>query len=503
MAFTISSALLSDFYKFNHIDQYPEGTEYIYSPFTPRSNKYMPKTKGAVVFGIQAFVQRYLIDNFNDTFFNVPKEEAISSYKRMTKYALGKESDATHLEELHDLGYLPIRLRALPEGTLAPIRVPILTIENTHPKFFWLTNFIETKLTSSVWQAITSATIANIYREVLDKHAMKTVGNTDFVDFSGHDFSMRGMSSIETGAMSGAGHLLSFKGTDTVPAILFLEEFYKANIEKEVVGMSIPATEHSVMCSYGNASELELFKHLINDVYPTGPFSVVSDTWDFWKVVGEYLPALKEDIMKRDGKVVIRPDSGNPVDIICGTSTDTLVGYERSLEEKGLIESLWDIFGGTINSQGYKELDTHIGAIYGDSITIERADSICEKLAAKGFASNNVVFGIGAYSYQMNTRDSLSLAIKATAATVNGEERLLFKDPKTDDGTKRSQRGRVIVHHDKLGNIVTSDGFNREEHESLLESVDLMEDVFLDGKLLRSHSLEEVRNNLKASRSKK
>jgi nicotinamide phosphoribosyltransferase len=201
---------------------------------------------------------------------------------------------------------------------------------------------------------------------------------------------MRGMASLDASKASGAGHLLSFVGTDTIPAIFYHEEFYNANVEKELVGTSISATEHSVMCSYGQTDEFELFKHLMTDVYPTGFFSVVSDTWDFWKVVGEYLPALKETILNRDGRVVIRPDSGDPVDIVCGTPDG-----KTELERKGLIEALWDIFGGTVSEQGYKVLDTHIGAIYGDSMNLERITQICEKLKAKGFASTNIVFGIG------------------------------------------------------------------------------------------------------------
>ncbi|WP_257146726.1 nicotinate phosphoribosyltransferase [Priestia megaterium] len=388
------SPLLCDYYKLGHYDQYPEGTETIYSTFIPRSNKYYPAANEVVVFGIQAFVKKYLIDHFNTHFFSRPKAEVVEEYVRFVTNTLGvKNPRINHIEELHDLGYLPVKLKALKEGTLAPIKVPVLTVVNTRPDMaatFWITNYLETLISNEVWLPMTSATIAHTYRKLLDKYALETVGTTEGVPYQGHDFSMRGMASLDASKASGAGHLLSFVGTDTIPAIFHLEEFYNANVEKELVGTSISATEHSVMCSYGQTDEFELFKHLMTNVYPTGFFSVVSDTWDFWKVVGEYLPALKETILNRDGRVVIRPDSGDPVDIVCGTPDG-----KTELERKGLIEALWDIFGGTVSKQGYKVLDTHIGAIYGDSMNLERITQICEKLKAKGFASTNIVFGIG------------------------------------------------------------------------------------------------------------
>ena len=262
------------------------------------------------------------------------------------------------------------------------------------------------------------------------------------------------------------------------------------------------------MCSYGQADELELFKHLLVDVYPTGLFSVVSDTWDFWKVVTEYLPALKDIIMNRDGKLVVRPDSGDPIDIVTGTK----VGG-KTPEEKGLIECLWDTFGGTVNEQGYKVLDPHIGAIYGDSINLERATVISERLEKKGFATTNIVFGIGSFSYQYHTRDTFGFAVKATAATINGEERMLFKDPKTDDGTKRSQRGRIVVarkadvlteNPDFDFSTLTGDQYNNEllwkdglyETDVQKSNWNALKTVFLNGELLVDDSLATIRQRL-------
>ena len=287
--------LLADFYKLSHRKQYPQGTTKVYSTLTPRSNKYAPYSDEIVWFGLQYFIKEYLIDRFNKDFFSKTKDEVISEYSRLVEFSLGKEyAETKHIEELHDLGYLPIKISTLPEGSLVPMRVPVMTIQNTHDDFFWLTNFLETILSTSIWLPTTSATLAYSYRKVLNDYAIKTTGSTSGVEFQGHDFSMRGMSSEQSATVSGAGHLLSFKGTDTIPSILFLEKYYNGNIEKSLIGASIPATEHSVMCSYGQENEKDLLTHLLTEVYPSGLFSAVCDTWDFWKLVSEYLPELKE-----------------------------------------------------------------------------------------------------------------------------------------------------------------------------------------------------------------
>lgn len=502
--------LSTDFYKLSHREQYPEGTTKVYSTLTPRSNKYAPWSDEIVFFGLQYFIKEYLINRFNKDFFNQPLDQVLITYKQFVKNTLGKEKVHTkHLEQLHNLGYLPIKIEALPEGTLAPMRCPVMTIENTLPEFFWLTNFLETILSTTIWQPVTSATLAYQYRKVLNEYALKTTGLTDGVEWQGHDFSFRGMSSEQSGMASGMGHLTSFKGSDTIPAIFGAHKYYNAPLDFTTAS-SISATEHSVMCSYGQADELGLFKHLLINVYPTGLFSVVSDTWDFWKVVTEYLPTLKDIIMNRDGKLVVRPDSGDPVDIITGTKQNG-----STPEEKGLIECLWDTFGGTINKQGYKVLDPHIGAIYGDSINLERAVAISKRLEEKGFATTNIVFGIGSFSYQYHTRDTFGFAVKATAATVNDEERMLFKDPKTDDGTKRSQRGRIVVG--KKEDILTENpdfdfnmltGDQRNNDLLWLDGLKLtdvanhkdwnsLRTVFLDGKLLIDESLSDIRKRLK------
>jgi nicotinamide phosphoribosyltransferase len=501
------ASLLCDFYKVSHREQYPDKTKKVFSTWIPRSNKYFPQAKGAVAAGFQPLVKKYLIGYFNEHFFKRPKEEVVFEYQRVIYFTLinpgnvqgvadplfeASQVDASHIEALHDLGYLPIRIRAVKEGTLVPFRVPTLVIENTKDEFYWVTNYLETIMSNELWLPSTSATIAYTYRQILDYYAMKTTGSTAGVEFQAHDFSMRGMASFDASPASGAGHLFSFVGTDTIPAINYLEEYYGANIEKELVATSIPATEHSVMCAHGQTDEFELFKWLMTEKYPSGFFSVVSDTWDFWKVVGEYLPALKEEILGRDGRVVIRPDSGDPIKILCGDpeSDDELV-------RKGLIEALYDIIGGTVNELGYKVLDPHIGAIYGDSITIERAQAICELLAQKGFASTNVVFGIGSYTYQMKSRDTLGYAMKATLAEVGDEERFLLKDPKTDDGTKKSLTGYCAVVR-VGGEITVVDNLSKASYEANFANIDMLEVIFEDGEIKREQSLTNVREILAA-----
>ena len=297
---------------------------------------------------------------------------------------LGMDYDVTHFEKLHDLGYLPIEVKAISEGTMVPIKVPVLTIYNTHPDFYWLTNYLETILSNLLWKPMTSATIARQYRKVLTGWMEKTdPANAWFIDWQGHDFSMRGMDSAEAVISSGLGHLTAFSGTDSLPAIHGARKYYGA--EGFVAG-SVPATEHSIMCSGGQEDEVGTFRRLL-EIYPKGILSVVSDTWNLWEVCTEHVVTLKEEILARDGKLVIRPDSGDPVDILCGDITIAVEnGGVETPASKGVIELLWDVFGGTVNEQGYKVLDPHIGAIYGDSITIDIANEICNRLEAKGFA---------------------------------------------------------------------------------------------------------------------
>lgn len=485
---SLSTMLLCDFYKISHRQMYPKGTETVYSTWTPRATR-LPNVTEVVHFGTQAFIKNRLISFFEENFFKKDKTTITTEYKRIIKNTLGvQEPDTKHIEDLHDLGYLPLSIKSLPEGSVVPLRTPVMTIQNTNPKFFWLTNYIESLASCELWQPSTSATIAHEYRKLLDRYSMETVGNTDFVMFQGHDFSMRGMSSLDSAISSGMGHLLSFSGTDTIPAIQGAEFYYNANVEKELVGTSIPATEHSIQCTYGD--DMKYLENMITKVHPTGFVSVVSDGYDFWDVIGRVLPALKDKIMARDGRLVIRPDSGDPVKIVTGDPDAT----PGSLAHKGAVEALYDIFGGSNTSLGYKLLDSHIGLIYGDAITLKRAEEICEKLKNKGFASINCVFGIGSYTYQYNTRDTFGFALKSTLCVINGDEKQIYKDPKTDDGIKKSQKGAVVVL--KSGNSFEFKDNLTLNDESFYTNNQLKE-VFRDGKLLVDDSFAAIRERLK------
>ncbi|MDR7209601.1 nicotinate phosphoribosyltransferase [Flavobacterium piscis] len=480
--------LLTDGYKVDHRRQYPDKTTLVYSNWTPRKSR-IEGLDEVVFFGLQYFIKKYIIHDFDAYFFKQPKEEVVKKYTRRINNYLGENQVGTkHIEDLHDLGYIPMVFKALPEGASVPLRVPMFTMYNTIPEFFWLTNYFETLLSAVIWLPCNSATIAREYRKVLDKYADETSSVPDFVNWQGHDFSMRGMGGIEAAITSAAGHLLSFTGSDTIPAIDFFEEYYYANSDTELIAGSVAATEHSVMCMGTTEGECETFKRLITEVYPKGIVSIVSDTWDLWKVLTDYLPRLKDDIVAREGKVVIRPDSGDPVDIICGNPNG-----KTAEEKQGVIELLWNVFGGSVNVKGYKELIPQIGAIYGDSITVARATQICERLKEKGFASTNVVLGIGSFTYQYNTRDTFGFAMKATYGEVDGEGRAIFKDPITDDGTKKSAKGLMKIDLvDGIYHLTDNVSWEEEKQGELKE-------VFRDGKLLTDQSLSDIRARVSTS----
>lgn len=544
----IRPATATDFYKTGHIFQYPEGTELVYSNFTPRSAKlktipdniWMNKL---VFFGLQYYIKHHLISQWESGFFNQPKDVVVRHYKRRMDTSLGKDAvSVDHIAALHDLRYLPIVIKALPEGSKVSPRVPVMVIYNTLPEFFWLTNYLETALSAMLWKMTTNATIAWHYKKLFDRYADLTGCTRDFTPFQGHDFSFRGMSNIQDAAMSGAAHLTSFYGTDSIPAIDLLEDYYNGDAEKELIGCSVPATEHSVMCMGEKDNEIETFRNIITKVYPAGIVSIVSDTWDFWKVITYYAAQLKPEILAREGKVVFRPDSGDPVDIVCGEAIYFEVmpgqGKERSdlatagrkmqvgdrfydvrITEKrnssaqeyfhthgfhetdveevyptprlmGAMECLWQLFGGTRTSTGHRILNEKVGLIYGDSITLERANAILQRLKNKGFASSNIVFGIGSFTYQHVTRDTFGFAVKSTYGKVKGQPRFLFKDPVTDSGAKKSAKGLIAVKEVE-GEFQLVDGVARFD-----EPGDCLREVFRDGNLLVEDTISKIRERV-------
>lgn len=551
--FEVNPILACDFYKVGHKFQYPEGTEFVYSNLTARSNRLAPmfnnkRIDKIVIAAVQGFVKSFLIDSFNKNFFQLSVDEVIAEYDRRTNTSLGEGSvDSSHIRALHNLGYLPLHIKALPEGSLVDMKIPFLTVVNTHPDFFWLTNKIESVMSTELWPAITSASIAFSYRKLLQEYAVKTGSPLDFVLWQGHDFSMRGLEGVEAGAKIGLGHLMSFLGTDTIPAIEFVEKYYQGL--NTFVGGSVPATEHSVMCAGGSDDEVETIRRIIQDVYPSGVISVVSDTWDYWDTITAKAKILKPVIMNRKpnalglAKVVFRPDSGDPVKVLCGYKIadldadpelfnrdrsefaeseyevikqngkyyffdlDREYGYggeswivglidQNELSEakaKGSVETLWEIFGGTITSTGHKLLDSHVGLIYGDSITLDRAYQILSQLEDKGFASANVVFGIGSFTYQYQTRDTFGMAMKATWAQINGKAVELFKDPKTDSGFKKSARGLLRVMKEGCTYVLY------ESQNKIEEAMGELRTVFLNGVLTVDESIDTIRARIEAN----
>ena len=496
MSFYINPLLATDSYKLSHKDMYPEGLTHVESNYTNRKSR-VEGIGHVVNFGLQA----WLLDRQEawGKFFSAPKEKVLKEYKDNTATFVSPGFSYKEISDLHDLGYLPLEFSQAPEGTLVPIGVPSILIKSTHKDFAWLVNYIESDLSAGVWHPSTVATLAWKLRRTFEEAAAETGGHSDAVDFQCHDFSYRGQVNREAAMASGAAHLLSFKGSDAVPAVPWANYYYPG--ENGLIAASVPATEHSVMCAGGQEDELETFRRLLKQ-YPNGILSVVSDTWDFFKVLTEYLPALKDEIMARNGKLVIRPDSGDPADIICGTATnEELVwggssdpGVGVTPEERGAIQLLWDTFGGTENYAGYRELDSHIGLIYGDGMFEARIRDINKRLKSRGFASTVWVAGIGSYSYQMVTRDTFGSAVKATYVIVNGEGRNIQKDPKTDDGTKKSATGRLAVLSQANGvPYLVQQATDDQIANSLLKP------VWRNGEFIKKFAYVEVRGNLKRS----
>jgi nicotinamide phosphoribosyltransferase len=510
--FKATSLFYTDGYKIGHKKMLAPGTTRLYGTWIPRSTKHAPKGVTKIVSFGQQLTMKWLHDEFEENFFKQPISVATSFSDDMSKY-LGLPFDGEHFSALHHLGYLPIRVKALPEGIETNPNVPHMTFVNTVDGFGWLTLYLETIISSLAWKPSTSATIALRYKRNLVEWVMKTdPTNSWLIPFLCHDFSARGLSPWDM-LSSGLGHATSFRGSDTIICIPAARYFYNEP-QDEVAINSVNASEHSVSTTkIFTVGEQQMIADWLTE-FPTGILSIVSDTFDLWKLITEYLPANKEAIMARDGKLVIRPDSGDPVDIICGKPDESGVFNEQDYakaskdgtpEQKGVIELLWDIFGGTVNEQGYKVLDPHIGAIYGDSITVDRQIQIYERLAAKGFAATNIVLGVGSFTYQMNTRDTLGFAAKGAwfevleldpIANTPDENGVLgfkkvgydiYKDPITDDGTKKSLKGLICV---------------TEDHEVLTqctweqEGQGILQTIYEDGKFHNEISLAQVREKL-------
>lgn len=570
--------LMIDFYKATHSEQYPKGLTRMVSYYTPRMSRLGDVDK-VTLFGLQAFIKEYLIEGFNTYFFNRPVEEVVAEYTRVLNYTMGAGSyDATKVTKLHGLGYLPLQISALPEGTRSNIGVPQIEITNTHSDFVWLVNTIETLLSCTMWHTQVSAEVGYRYRKIVDKYVDLTCENVDPRNVLG-DFSMRGQQSAESAIKSSSGWLLSFNNTATVPAIMWLEKNYNCDVTKEVVGRGAISTEHSVMCSNTSVDgdEITQVKRLLTEIYPKHSFSMVSDSYDYWNMVTNIIPQCKEEILAHEGYIGIRGDSGDPIEVIAGKEfysisdkefewmmedsehwvkeyfdypeydftviikhnedyykvyiecdwtnergawTDNkyyyvdgynvrIEEYTPTAEDMGTVWALWQIFGGTVNSKGYKVLDPHVKAIYGDSITPYRCEQIYRRLEQKGFAINNVVLGVGSFSmmclenyndetdeftYSPYTRDTFGIAVKATyAEDADGNPIMIYKQPKGCDW-KKSQKGCCVVTHDENGNYFCEDGFTWTDCDESDDN-DLVT-VFKDGKMVREWNLDGIRTRM-------
>lgn len=478
--------LLIDFYKAVHAEMLPKDITKSVSYFTPRMSR-VNRWNKVVMFGLQGFIKTYLIDYFRDEFFDKSFDEAVGEYKRIMDAALGIDAyKIEKIEKLHKLGYLPIEIISLPEGARVPMHVPMFGITNTHPDFAWLPQALESLISAESWHPMIAATVGYTYREIVNEYYEKTCDDNVVRAKALGAFDFRGEECTDSAIKAGAGWCLSFLNTATVPTIPYLENNYNCDCTKEPVAYGSPSTEHSVMCSnYSvDGDEITLLKRLLTEIYPKTSFSVVLDSYDYWNIIDNVLPQLKEEILNHNGCMLMRGDSGDCVEVVTQT-----------------VFKLWEQFGGTVNSKGYKVLDSHVKAIYGDSITIQRCEEIYRILEEKGFACSNVALGVGSFSMQCIeedgllkpfTRDTFSSCIKATYCEIANKPYPIFKNPK-DGGFKKSQKGCCVVTLDEMGEYVFTDGYTWKE---ACEADNELMTVFKDGKITKEWKLSEVRQTL-------
>ena len=484
-----SPMLLIDFYKAVHAEMLPKNITKSVSYFTPRMSR-VKRWDKVVMFGLQGFIKTYLIDYFNEEFFDKPFEEIIYEYKRIMDASLGKDAyKIDKIESLHKLGYLPIEIVALPEGTIVPMHVPMFGITNTHKDFAWLPQSLESLISAEMWHPMLAATVGMTYRGIVNHYYDLTCEDNIPRSKALGAFDFRGEECLESAVKAGAGWCLSFLNTATVPTIPYLEKNYFCDCTKESVAYGSPSTEHSVMCSnYAvDGDEITLLRRLLTEIYPNTSFSAVLDSYDYWNIIDNILPQLKTEIMNHNGCMLMRGDSGDCVEVVTKT-----------------VFKLWEEFGGTINSKGYKVLDPHVKAIYGDSITVQRCEEIYKILMENGFSCSNVALGVGSFSFQCIeedgflkpfTRDTFSSCIKATYCEIDGKPFPIFKNPK-DGGFKKSQKGCCRVYTRCDGSIYYEDELTWEQAADYEKRVNMLIPVFKDGELLKEQSLKEIRDRL-------
>ena len=484
MSKAINPMLLCDFYKTVHSDMINPKMTKSMSYYTPRMSR-VNRWDKVVMFGVQMFCKTWLIDYFNQYFFELSEEEVVEEYTRVLDATLGKGIYGTEkIRKLHQLGYLPIEIIALPEGTMVPVHVPMFGITNTHDDFAWLPQALESLISAEMWYPQITATVGKTYRDIVNKYYAETVDDNVPRAKALGAFDFRGDMCVDAALKAGAGWCLSFLNTATVPAIPYLENMFNCDCTKEPVAYGAVSTEHFVMCSnYAvDGDEITFLRKMLTELYPNTSFSCVLDSYDYWNVIDNILPQLHDEILAHNGCMLMRGDSGDCVEVVTKT-----------------VFKLWDQFGGTVNSKGYKVLDPHVKAIYGDSITVQRCEEIYEILMKEGFACSNVALGVGSFSMHCIeednmlkpfTRDTFSSCIKACYAEVDGKCYPVFKNPK-DGGFKKSQKGLCYVYEEN-GELKYKDEYTSKN----IPEGNLLETVFKDGKMVKDYTLDEIRQKL-------
>ncbi|XP_064632487.1 nicotinamide phosphoribosyltransferase-like isoform X2 [Lineus longissimus] len=451
---------LTDSYKVTHHKQYPPNTSYVYSYFESRGGKFSQ----TVFFGLQYILKRWFVGK-------VVTKENIQEAKELYKGHFGQdffnEDGWNYILEEHG-GCLPIRVRAIPEGSVVPTKNVLFTVENTDPKCYWLTNYFET-IFVQCWYPMTVATNSRYQKEAIARNLDETADSLAGLQFKLHDFGYRGVSSVETAGIGGAGHLVNFRGTDTIAALLTAKKYYNCPL----AGYSIPAAEHSTITTWGKDGEVEAFRNMLTQ-FPTGSVAVVSDSYDIWNACANIWGGeLKDLVVARGGHgaLVIRPDSGEPKEVVVK-----------------VLEILGKRFGTENNSKGYKVLPPYLRVIQGDGINIESLEEILNNMKQHKWSADNIAFGSGGALLQRVDRDTQKCAYKCSYAVVNDIGVNVYKEPITDLG-KTSKKGRLTLQRTESGGFVTvqeGKGDNKK---------DLLKIVFENGKLLRDFSLDEIRAN--------
>lgn len=486
--------LLCDTYKTCHRTMYPSNLKKLVSYWVPRKSMFKKEENQKVVFfGLQAFIMEFLVEYFNKNFFDRPHDWIENTYRKYMNVQLGEGNyDIESVLKLHKLRYLPLEIKALPEGSLVNMNVPCIEITNTHEDFAWLVQWIECILQAELWKTCNHATIGHMYYKLARKWYEKNADDNLDVRNAFADFGMRGMSCMNEAVRCSAAWLLSSNKTSSIPALPYLDKYYFADVAQNHIGIGAVSTEHSVMgANYAlDGDERTFVKRLLTELYPNTSFSMVSDTYDYWNMVENIIPSLKEEILNHNGKLLIRPDSGDQHDVTVET-----------------VKKLWDTFGGTTNEKGYKVLDSHIGVILGDGSTLATLNKIWTSLDELGFAANNVIFGVGAFCFTaifeddkmvVNTRDTWGVACKATWGMFGDKELFIYKDPKTDDKKlKKSHKGLVFVEPNG-DDFIYHDELYQKDYDKFIEDghVNALRTVFKDGKLNNLETFYEIRKRL-------